>query len=929
MVFFNDSIVVAGGVSENGQMNEFILKYDLVAGLWEQLYCDSWRPRSYFGLSVYLDKIYAFPGWVDYKDDYENSVFQISLSDICNCTELSTTLSKDNIVYNYAFSYNSKSSYIFGGYSSSGITNTFLKYSFETSALSIETKSYKSPRKLMNASLVKILEYLYLFGGMYDETRYNELWRYDIKSSLWQRLKSNGDIPSPRSHHAAGVDGDIMIIFGGKDNSIYFNDAYQFNTLTSTWTELKYSGINPSPRFAACLMVKLPIIYIYGGETRSGLSPDIFTYNISDTTYKKWVSKPEFVLGNGQTCFLDAESETFDVIYGLGEGDQPLGYVQRYNFTNMSWEAVFDPDNETYSRCRPVIAKIGRNYIIAGGSTWATKVKREIISISTETKTLNVLGTLDHIAYQAPFVHYKGLLFVYGGGSSYNDLIRYNTATRIFFYLDLKDVCIDDCESICAPGSFYDSASAECESCGKGYYSDYFGAQECTPCVSGTYNNMTGASSQRQCYPCPQGYFNPTPGAINCLSCPSNKICPTGSAGPLENVTKSSLESYQPKPFERSTEKASNIFKYIVITFTISGFFILLGFLVVRKMRNWIVGLDHFTNSHNYKLDVPLISKHTLLGGVFTFLYIVAALIIISNSLIIYSVDNEIESKSLIPLVVLQETIEKISGDIEIEVMLGNYGGDCEDQETGNCVNEIFFMITDIQKDEIKFTCSRKGRTCTLSLKMSQCSIQSTTQIDFSLQEKLSYCSEISTTMSSQSSIPKSRSSVKMSAYPNDQQVFRGSTPTTFTFSLTSSYFSSQITDKKQTGFHVAPSSSPSEGTSYSASDLGFTSDLNVRVIISRSLNALRTERSYSVTPFILILALVGSIPGLKGIFEVCMTFIEKNYLSLKEKMNRNKTITEIEEQRKKNENCFQYNLETTRNDEFVYQSGKATVANG
>ena len=59
------------------------------------------------------------------------------------------------------------------------------------------------------------------------------------------------------------------------------------------------------------------------------------------------------------------------------------------------------------------------------------------------------------------------------------------------------------------------------------------------------------------------------------------------------------------------------------------------------------------------------------------------------------------------------------------------------------------------------------------------------------------------------------------------------------------------------------------------------------------------------------------------------MTFIEKNYLSLKEKMNRNKTITEIEEQRKKNENCFQYNLETTRNDEFVYQSGKATVANG
>ena len=85
---------------------------------------------------------------------------------------------------------------------------------------------------------------------------------------------------------------------------------------------------------------------------------------------------------------------------------------------------------------------------------------------------------------------------------------------------------------------------------------------------------------------------------------------------------------------------------------------------------------------------------------------------------------------------------------------------------------------------------------------------------------------------------------------------------------MTSSYFTSEVSDLKRTGFHVSPSSSPKSGSSYKLQELGFTSDLNIYVEFDRSLNSLKTERKFNITPFILIIALIGSIPGLKGIFE-------------------------------------------------------------
>ena len=520
---------------------------------------------------------------------------------------------------------------------------------------------------------------------MYDQTRYNELWRYDLTSLTWSSLKSNGEIPSPRSHHSADSHGDIMIIFGGKDNNIYYNDAYEFNTLTLTWTVLKYKETNPSPRFSACLMVNLPLMYIYGGETRSGLSSEVFIYNLSDTTYRSLNSQTMFKVGSGHSCFLNKDQESFDVVYGRAEGDEPLGYVLRYDLRMESWKVLYSPSGMKFNRNRPAVAKVGTDYFVFGGSSWATKVNKEVIKIDTLTNSSQLISEISQITYQSAFTQNKNHLFIYGGGSAFNSLIRYNVPNRNLLKIDLTDLCSPSCTLLCSPGSYFNTSTQSCESCKAGFYSENYSQTACTPCHKGTFNNKTGASSRSQCYPCEYGSYNEKEAAVACLTCLGGFICPAGSTAPLFNETKAEIISIQPKNFHRQSEKASSIFYLVEISLIVAGVFVIIGIILVTRLRNCILKLDNFQTVHNYKLDSVVIKRKTLLGGIFTFLYLIAAFLILAKSLILFEVDNESESKSLVPLVVLEETVRVIEGSFVVTVTLMNYGGECVVSQLNFC----------------------------------------------------------------------------------------------------------------------------------------------------------------------------------------------------------------------------------------------------
>jgi hypothetical protein len=69
--------------------------------------------------------------------------------------------------------------------------------------------------------------------------------------------------------------------------------------------------------------------------------------------------------------------------------------------------------------------------------------------------------------------------------------------------------------------------------------------------------------------------------------------------------------------------------------------------------------------------------RATFVGGIFTILAILLIIFLVVQSLLMYSYDNILETKSLIPLPVMVQNYPDATGDIEIKLIFGEYGGMC------------------------------------------------------------------------------------------------------------------------------------------------------------------------------------------------------------------------------------------------------------
>jgi hypothetical protein len=899
IVFFNSNLFVVGGVTKSENFHHLI-KFDLENKNWTFIQCGFYPPRSKFFAFMNGSKMFLMFGFNEKTQKLENSIFSADFSDLEKIVFEKVDSIKKFSVFDYAAASDGSVVYIFGGCSLENFTNLLIKYSpRESNEIQMVTSSYPSPKRLMNASLVSISGFLYLFGGMFEEIRFNELWKFDIDNVQWIRLEYYGDIPSPRSHHSAGSDGETMIIFGGRDSGRLFNDAFSFNTITRTWKELPYVGRNPSARFGACMMVRLPLIYMYGGEGASSFSVTLWRYNMSDTTWFNYEDSYGFQSGTMQGCDLSEDGEIVSILYGISDADKPLGHIQHFNLISLAWIPAFTPTDPLLSRSSPLIAKVADSYYIIGGSTWASKAHLEVIKINIQQQTATVIDFIDQITFQSAYVREKSKIYFYGGGARYDELIRYNMPTNFFYCVDLLDFCDNDCQYVCSPGSYFKEGG--CELCPPGTFNEFFGKLECKKCPKGTFNPKVGSTSQRQCYPCSIGKFSNFEGSSNCRDCETIYYCPIGSIFPTILRDVSLIESVQPTSFKRKTSEASLISFQVQIIGSFLAFSVLLLFILVKSLRKYVICIDLYDDLHNFQDEVPMVTRKTLLGGIFTFFFLIAAFNLIARSIVMLQMDNIQELKNLIPLVVLSEIAPSISGNIDFIVTFGNYGGECvvkKDQGKTICSPSIFYRISEVDISESHFRCELKNLDCIIYLTLENCELKSATEIDIKLQERFAYTSQIIVNVTSDSSIPNEKSSVRMIANPANNTVFRGKSPTVFRFSLTPSHFSSDFESEEHTGYHVSVLSLPYGGTYYDMINLGFTTDLLVKISLERSINGLKIERKYVLTIFLTFLTLLGSIAGVLSVLGSLMTKVEEPYLGLRGIFNKKVNLQNIVDKR-------------------------------
>lgn len=891
--------------------------------MWTNISCSgTLAPRLFSGGTIVGSFLYVFYGFNDKKNVLEQSIYRINLNSNCFWEEVENSDQAKYAVHSFALTSYGKDVYIFAGNKQDRLTNSLIKITIDTNLTFNELFSnYESPGEIMDSSLEYLAGSLYLFGGSYKTKKSNNLWRFNLLTIKWEKVRYFGHGPSPRSHHASAAEGDIMVIWGGQGQDDYYNDGFSLDINTMVWSHISSGEKIPSARSSCCIAIYLPIIYIYGGVKDGLYTGSLWMYDIRTMEYTQGPdSFAKRGISNAKCFIRNINSEAYlYTVFGQSQGDKPEGLVQRYSINKSKWALELVPESSEYERTEALTVMLESQIYIIGGHAWATLSFKDVISFNLTSMKFEKIAEAFLMTSHSASAYFGAKIYVYGGRSTFEYTFRFNNPSDSFFSLDILQICGDNCRNTCTPGTFFNNGS--CEICPQGSFSKNFGSEKCVLCPVGTYNAKYGANNPLQCLPCPAKYFNDIQGAYSCKDCPSSYICPVGTSNPIIYEYEDSFKSIQPEIFQRNTSETL----VVSLSAQILAFFISLTIIFLlyffASTRRYLFLFDLYSDFHNYEINCPLYKKRNTYGTVFSCFFVIGSIFVFIQSMVIFYEDNVDQIKSSLPLVILEREVEEFTANFTIEMTLINYGGQCS--EYGECAS-INVIPSDLEYDRIQITCQKTGKQdCSILTYCKKCTLISNAVIKYKIQEIYSYTSAIQVNFTSTSSIPGKISSIFMKILPKENTIFRGYSPTVFSYALTPSLYKSIILNNQftNTGYHVSSDTLPVSGTSFSPSQLGFTADLLIDVELKKSISGLYTEVFSIQSTFNVIITLLGSIPGVMSIMGSAMAIVEIIGFKLEKKKTKSKNLDNLKEFRKmyrpvyqaKNDDGTIFDLKTSR----------------
>lgn len=86
-------------------------------------------------------------------------------------------------------------------------------------------------------------KYAVMFGGYEGQKIFNEVKLFDLVAFDWISPMIHGTSPSHRYAHGSAVVAGALFIFGGMDKHQPLNDLWRYSIETSAWNRIDYSGI--------------------------------------------------------------------------------------------------------------------------------------------------------------------------------------------------------------------------------------------------------------------------------------------------------------------------------------------------------------------------------------------------------------------------------------------------------------------------------------------------------------------------------------------------------------------------------------------------------------------------------------------------------------------------------------------------------------
>eukprot|EP00762_Andalucia_godoyi_P001378 ANDGO_04797.mRNA.1 Acyl-CoA-binding domain-containing protein 4 len=205
-----------------------------------------------------------------------------------------------------------------------------------------------------------------LFGGVSQKVYTNDAFLYDVETYRFEKIAMTGDLPEPRSDHAAFVYGHKLWTWGGRSSNQFFSRIHCMDLDTHRWSIVyQNGGLEPPARARFSYTVFQNLFIVFGGYgPRFDLMQDLWIFNL-DTM--RWVQAAQ--LGNvpppiaGMSmCVMEDEIWAFG---GLSASFSNAVYV--LNPHSFTWRFVQTKGMQPAPRGVHIASAFDRKIVVFGG----------------------------------------------------------------------------------------------------------------------------------------------------------------------------------------------------------------------------------------------------------------------------------------------------------------------------------------------------------------------------------------------------------------------------------------------------------------------------------------------------------------------------------------------------------------------------------